>query len=242
MERKQHHIYQDKASLVAAFVSEFEAFITEVAKYDRPVHIALSGGSTPLAIFRQLSEVTMLERWSGIHLYWVDERCVSPDDGQSNYGLARSILIDPLGLPADQVHRIRGEEEPLSEAHRYSQLLMDLVPVENGVPVFDWIWLGMGEDGHTASIFPQQIDLWNADEPCVVATHPQTGQKRISINGNLINAAKRVSFIVTGENKSQVVMEIARKEGGHAEYPASLVAPASGNLEWFLDQDATGRL
>ena len=140
------------------------------------------------------------------------------------------------------IHRIRGEDEPASEATRYGQLLMDRLPTEHGVPVFDWVWLGLGEDGHTASIFPHQISLWNAAEPCVVATHPDSGQKRITVTGNLINAAKRVSFIVSGKNKSQIVNEIVMKEGCYMEYPAFYVSPTSGNLEWFMDQDATNWL
>jgi 6-phosphogluconolactonase len=111
--------------------------------------------------------------------------------------------------------------------------------VEKGFPVFDWIWLGMGEDGHTASIFPNQIELWKSDQPCVVTEHPATGQKRISITGGVINAAHRVAFLVSGRSKSSVVNEIVMKEGRYLEYPAFYVAPDSGNLEWYLDMDAT---
>ncbi len=239
MERRRHYIYPDRDTLVAAFVCEVVQFLKQATESERPLHIALSGGSTPLDIFRQLKGNTRKEEWSKIQLYWVDERCVSLDHDESNFGNANLSFIQPLGLSDKQVHRIRGEEEPASEAKRYGQLLMDRIPMEKGAPVFDWIWLGLGEDGHTASIFPHQINLWNAVAPCVVATHPQTGQKRISITGNLINAARRVSFIVTGENKSQIVNEIVMKEGCYMEYPAFYVAPASGNLEWFFDQDAT---
>ena len=242
MERRRHYIYPDRDSLVAAFVCEVGKFLKESAGLERPVHIALSGGATPLAIFRQLQEVTLKKEWSKIHLYWGDERCVFPDHIESNFGNARKIMIDPLGLLDGQVHRIRGEEEPASEATRYGQLLLDQLPKDHGVPVFDWVWLGLGEDGHTASIFPHQISLWNAAEPCVVATHPDSGQKRITVTGNLINAAKRVSFIVSGKNKSQIVNEIVMKEGCYMEYPAFYVSPKSGNLEWFMDQDATNWL
>jgi 6-phosphogluconolactonase len=114
--------------------------------------------------------------------------------------------------------------------------------VENGLPVFDWIWLGLGEDGHTASIFPNQIDLWNAKELCVVATHPVTGQKRVSITGTVINAARRVTMLVTGKSKSPVVNSIVMKEGDYLDYPAFYINPNSGFLEWFMDQDATSWL
>lgn len=242
MERRRHYIYPDMDTLAGAFVCEVRNFLLKALKSERTFHIALSGGSTPLSIFKQLVETTGREEWSNIHLYWVDERCVPPDNDQSNFLHAKNRLIDPLGIPEDLVHRIHGEGEPSMESTRYGQLLLDQLPIVNGVPVFDWIWLGLGADGHTASIFPHELNLWNAEEPCVVATHPETGQKRISITGNLINAASRVSFVVAGEGKASIVNEIMMKEGKFMEYPAFYVAPGSKNLEWFLDQDSASLL
>jgi 6-phosphogluconolactonase len=240
--RRRHYIYPDRETLAAAFVCEFEKFLKETAAGGKPVHVALSGGSTPLDVFRKLAVATSGDQWSGVQLYWGDERCVPPDSNESNYGIARKNLIDPLGLTEEQVHRIRGEEAPASEAVRYGNLLVENLPLENGFPVFDWIWLGMGEDGHTASIFPHQMDLLHAGKPCMVATHPDTAQKRITITGGVINAARRVTFLVTGENKSPVINEIVMKEGRYLEYPACHVAPLSGNIEWFLDKNATSWL
>lgn len=136
----------------------------------------------------------------------------------------------------------QGEEDPSEEAKRYGRLLHENLPVENGVPVFDWIFLGLGEDGHTASIFPDQIELWRSDDHCVVATHPQSGQKRITLTGGIINAARRVSFIVTGRNKQPVVREIIRSEGRYMDLPASYVAPLRGEVEWYMDQEAASGL
>ncbi len=242
MERRRHYIFPDAASLAGAFACEFTTFLRESAELERLVHVALSGGSTPLAIFEQLVRDTRPEQWSHIHLYWGDERCVPPEDKDSNYGNALKTLIKPLGLDTSRVHRIRGEAEPVAEAERYSSELLECLPVENGVPVFDWIWLGLGEDGHTASIFPHEIEFWNAEENCVVATHPISGQQRISLSGNVINAARRVAFLVSGKRKSRVVNEIVMKEGNYLEYPAFYVRPDSGNLEWYLDIEATSWL
>ena len=242
MQKRRHYIYPDPDSLIAAFVSEVSNFLEESSELERPVHLAVSGGSTPKSIFRYLAETTRKEDWSGVHLYWGDERCVPPGDIQSNYGSTKRELIDPLGISDQQVHRIRGEAEPASESERYGQQLMNQLPVENGLPVFDWVWLGLGEDGHTASIFPDQIELWNAETPCVVASHPETGQQRISVAGNVINAARRVSFIAMGASKSQVINEIVMKEGRYLEYPAFYVSPNPGFLEWYLDKDTTNWL
>ncbi len=242
MERRRHYVYPDPASLAGAFACEVSNFLMEVSDSGKPVHVALSGGSTPLSIFKQLKDTTLKEHWTFVRLYWVDERCVPPDHEESNYGNALKSMIQPLDLPGEHLHRIRGEEDPASEAARYGQMLSEQLPVERGVPVFDWIWLGMGEDGHTASIFPDQLHLWNSPESCAVATHPGTGQKRITLTGNVINAARRVSFLVTGEKKAPLLNEIIMKEGRYLEYPAFYVAPDSGNLEWFMDKDATSWL
>ncbi|MCK5135819.1 MAG: 6-phosphogluconolactonase [Bacteroidales bacterium] len=242
MVKTQHYIYPDTDTLAATFVCEFSKFLKSAADFGKPMHVALSGGSTPLLIFRKLKEATVREEWSQIRLYWGDERCVPPGDPQSNYGNARKTLIDPLKLPGEHIFRMKCETDPVSEARRYGDLLKEKLPVENGVPVFDWIWLGMGEDGHTASIFPDQLELWNAAGPCVVAKHPRTGQKRITLTGHVINAAKRVSFLVSGKGKAPVVREVIMKEDRSGEYPASLVDPVSRNLEWFMDQDAASLL
>ncbi|MGB3149256.1 MAG: 6-phosphogluconolactonase, partial [Maribacter sp.] len=106
------------------------------------------------------------------------------------------------------------------------------------IPQFDLVILGMGDDGHTASIFPHEIDLWNAEDHCVVAAHPDSGQERVSINGKVINKSKEVAFLVTGESKAEKVTEIINKAGNYKTYPASLVNPESGKLVWFLDQSA----
>jgi 6-phosphogluconolactonase len=239
MHRRRHYIYPDLDTLAAAFVCEVSRFLGETGATGDPVHMALSGGSTPLTVFRQLTRATRPEAWSHVHLYWVDERCVPAGDPDSNFGNAWEHFIGPMGFPEDRLHPIRGDADPEKEAMRYGRLLLDRLPVENGFPVFDWIWLGLGEDGHTASIFPQQIGLWKSDQPCVVAQHPVTGQKRITITGGVINAALRVAFLVSGKRKSSVVNEIVMKEGNYLDYPAFHVAPESKNLEWFLDMDAT---
>jgi len=239
MQRRRHYIYPDLDTLAAAFVCELNRFLLETRSLGRPVHIALSGGSTPLAVFRQLANATWPEEWEHVHIWWGDERCVAADDPESNFGNAKKIFLDPLGFTGDRIHPIRGEGDPGIESERYSKLLEEHLPVENAYPVFDWIWLGLGEDGHTASIFPDQIELWKSDQTCVVTSHPLTRQNRITLTGGIINAARRIAFLVAGESKSHVVNEIVMKEGSYLDYPAFYVSPLSANLEWYLDMDAT---
>ena len=242
MERKRTYIYPDKDSVTASFVCEVQRFLSEFQGRGKQMHIALSGGSTPIDIFRQLAVHTSAEDWSYIHLYWGDERCVPSSHPDSNYGNARKAFLDVLDLDLKHIHPIRGYEDPLREAEAYGDLLQRQLPLENGFPVFDWIWLGLGTDGHTASIFPHEIELWTSGTPCVVTRHPQSGQSRISLSGGTLNAARRVSFLLSGEEKAGVVREIFKKEGNYMSYPAFYVNPNSGYLEWFLDQDAANLL
>ena len=228
-------IFDDKGKLVKGFT---EYFIKLLNEKTGPFSVALSGGSTPKIWFDYLSENHKNDiDWNRVHFYWGDERCVAPDDKESNYGMTKTQLLDHIEIPPKNIHRIMGELEPEEASLLYAKELSDHLN-SNNIPVFDLIILGMGDDGHTASIFPHQIDLWDSDELCVVATHPISGQHRVSITGNVINHAKSVTFLVTGENKTERVKEIIDEEPNASYYPASLVKPIDGTLHWFLDASA----
>lgn len=235
----QLNIFESKEELAKNFARHFTQIIA-----DRDAcHIALSGGSTPRIVFRALAEgFANRVDWSKVHIYWGDERAVPPTDDESNYKMAFETLLGSVAIPKGQIHRIRGENAPEPEALRYSKILQEKLPMAHGLPQFDLVLLGMGDDGHTASIFPDNIKLWHAAENCVVARHPESGQQRVSITGKLINNAREVAFLVTGANKAQKVREVIRKEGGFARYPASLVAPDTGALSWYLDWEAASGL
>jgi 6-phosphogluconolactonase len=136
-----------------------------------------------------------------------------------------------------------GEDPPTNEALRYEKVIEENVPsAANGFPRFDWIFLGMGDDGHTASLFPGAHNLKETQRICVVAEHPETGQKRVSITFPVINNAKRVSFLVAGEAKASVFKEILEKGSEPLPYPASMVQLENGVLEWYLDKAAAPEL
>ncbi len=232
-------IYKDKNEVA----EQFSAYFVEKAAEHEAFHVALSGGSTPKIVFDVLAK-NFADKvdWTKVHFYWGDERCVPPTDDESNYKMTVEHLFSKIDVPHENINRILGEKEPNGEAMRYANLLeIDLDRVE-GTPQFDLVILGMGDDGHTASIFPHEIALWDADDHCVVATHPDSGQKRVSINGKVINTAKEVAFLVTGASKAEKVKAVVEKTKGSAVYPASLVNPASGNLVWFLDEEAASGL
>lgn len=205
--------------------------------------IALSGGNTPLKIFDYLSENFHDKiKWNKIKFFWGDERCVPPIDSESNFKLAKDYLFNHIGINETNIFRIKGELNPINEAKDYSKILETNLPVENGYPKFDFILLGLGEDGHTASIFPHEIELFNSTNYCEVATHPLTGQKRITITGNIINNAETVIIIAVGKNKADIIYEILKKKEPSSLYPVQLVNPKSGSLLWLLDKESAKEL
>lgn len=217
----------------------FTDWLVKLISSNDSLHVALSGGSTPKIVFDELASRHLSKNeWQKVHLYWGDERCVPPDNAESNYRMTVDYLLSKIEIPEENIHRVRGENDPRQEAARYTEVLKEKLPIVNGLPRFDLIILGMGDDGHTASIFPYEIGLWNADQLCEVAKHPETGQKRITITGKIINHATTTAFLVTGESKAEKVGKIIDERGGFKSYPAHLVNPISGNLMWFLDEPA----
>lgn len=217
----------------------FTDWLIDLIRSNDSLHIALSGGSTPKIVFDELAARQLPKgEWHKVHLYWGDERCVPPDDPDSNYKMTVEHLLSKIEIPDENIHRIKGENEPRKEAERYGGVLKNELPVVDGIPKFGLVILGMGDDGHTASIFPHEIDLWKSNKVCEVAEHPETGQERITITGKVINQAGTVAFLVTGKGKAEKVGEIIDKRGGFKSYPADLVDPKSGNLIWFLDKAA----
>ncbi|MCB0634434.1 MAG: 6-phosphogluconolactonase [Saprospiraceae bacterium] len=233
------HICCDNEAVAAAFADWFAEWAGGKGK----VTVALSGGSTPKALFRILAEQYEDKiDWKKIRFFWGDERCVLPNDQESNYGMTQDLLLRHIDIPLANIHRIKGEDNPKQEAERYGELIREHVKMEDGYPVFDLIILGMGSDGHTASIFPHEKELLMAESICAVATHPETGQKRITLTGPVINRAQQVVFLVTGASKTDKLRQIIREEGDWLSYPAAHIRPLSGKLDWFLDEAAAAEL
>jgi 6-phosphogluconolactonase len=205
--------------------------------------IAISGGNTPKTLFSVLAE-EYKDRldWVKTHFFWVDERCVPPEDQESNYGMTKKFLFDKIEIPDENIHRIKGENIPEKEAARYSAELDEYIKYKNKLPNFDLIVLGIGTDGHTASIFPNQLQLLNSEDVCALGIHPQSGQKRVTLTGRVINNADNVFFMITGEDKAKVVSDIVRKNKGFERYPAGNINPFQGKYEWFLDSSASSLL
>jgi len=205
--------------------------------------IALSGGSTPEYIFRYLAE-NYAERidWEKLLVFWGDERCVSPESSNSNYRMAYESLLQNVPIPDANIFRIKGEDDPATEARQYSELVSENVAEFEDTPQFDLMLLGLGSDGHTASIFPDRTELFSSTRLFEVAVKPGTVEKRITSTGRLINNSSKIFFIVTGKEKAKIVSEIVEKKTGSERYPASRVDPESGHLVWMLDPPAASLL
>ena len=234
------HIYPDNPAVARAAA---DLLADGLRRTTGQYSVALSGGSTPKLLFRLLAgEYREQIDWSRLELFWGDERCVPHDSPESNYGVTHELLLRHVSIPEQQIHAIACSDDPAAEAGRYDELLRQRLPAERELPVFDLVFLGMGDDGHTASIFPDQRELLTVDALAATARHPESGQIRISLTGPVINNARRVAFLVTGAGKQERVGDVLRHRPGYGQYPAAHIAPAHGELHWFLDEAAAAEL
>jgi 6-phosphogluconolactonase len=195
--------------------------------------VALSGGSTPEPVYRRLAREPHSGSidWSRVEVFWGDERCVPPDHEDSNYRLARRALLDEVAIPATAVHRIRGELPPVEAARRYEREIRRVL-AEDGR--FDLIMLGLGPDGHTASLFPGTSAVLERRRAVVAVRVEKLDAWRVTMTLPLINEARHVVFLVSGSRKAEAVRRVLADE----ELPAARVDPRQGRLTWLLDADA----
>lgn len=232
-------IFQTPYELAEAFAEELIGLINDAAKKKRPFTVALSGGSTPELLFTILGDhYSNSADWKFAHFFWGDERCVPPDNIESNFGMTNKTFFLKAAIPELNIHRIFGENAPEDEAIRYSEEISAFTRKRDGLPLFDMIILGLGEDGHTASIFPGHHGLLVSDKICEVAIHPLTSRKRITITGKVINNAGSVTFLVTGKRKAEIVEKILSNASSSYLFPASYIVPVEGELKWYLDVEA----
>ncbi|MBV9957154.1 MAG: 6-phosphogluconolactonase [Acidobacteria bacterium] len=201
--------------------------------------LALSGGSTPRALYELLATEEKSARvpWEQTQVFWSDERCVPPDDAESNYRLAHEALLSRVPVPAEHVHRMRGEDEPGAAAAAYAGELEKNVGA--GDPRLSLILLGMGEDGHTASLFPQTDALKDTVHTVAANYVEKLKSHRLTMTLRTLNAAATVIFLVSGAAKSEALSKVFESDAvADGSLPARLVRPAQGELIWLVDEDA----
>lgn len=230
----------DPVTLGAAAARIFAAQATLAIRRNGRFAVALSGGSTPKALFSQLVDYGQSGLdWSRIHFFWGDERCVPPLDAASNFRMAKEELIDHVSIPTANVHRIHGEDPPATAARDYEASLgrfFSLVPGE--CPRFDLIVLGLGEEGHTASLFPGAQALDETTRAVVATVVPGLPSNRITLTLRAINSATFVLVLVSGTKKSAIVRAVLTNPSHPSTLPMQGIHPIQGQLTWLLDAPA----
>ena len=224
--------HPDLPAIARAMADELPSLVRRALDETSSCHLVLSGGNTPRALYKELvARDRAFLPWDEIDLWWGDERCVPPDHADSNFGMAKAELIKPLNLDSSLWHRMKGEEEPDAAAKSYEEHIEGCLGTK---PIFSIVLLGIGADGHTASLFPgQPID----PDRLVIAAKAPSGQARISLTPKIINAARHVRFLVAGADKAEPLAGIVK---AMTHTPATLIE--NPDLVWLVDEAAAKRL
>ncbi len=245
--RINYYVEPDATALARRAAQYVTEMVGEAVAAQSRARVAVSGGSTPKAAFELLADPGQPWRsrmpWDKLDMYWVDERCVPPDNAESNYRMTREALLDHVPLNAGQIHRIEGELEPDVAASRYESELRNTFRLEGAeTPRFDLIGLGMGPDGHTASLFPHTEAIHEMSR-LVTANHvPQKDVWRVTLTWPVINHAASVFFLIAGAEKAEILKEVLTGPRDVERLPSQLIRPASGILTLILDKAAAALL
>jgi 6-phosphogluconolactonase len=242
-----YYVEPNSAALASRAAQYFVEMAEEAVAARGRARVAISGGSTPKATFQLLADRNQpwysRMPWDRLELYWVDERCVPPDDEQSNFRMTREALLDRVPLRPEQIHRMEGELDPQEAAARYESGLRNNFRLEGAeAPSFDLVQLGIGPDGHTASLFPH-TDALNEMMRLVAANHvPQVDLWRLTLTWPVINHARSVFFLISGNDKADVLSEVLTGPRDVERLPSQLIWPSSGILTLILDRSAASKL
>lgn len=236
-------ICRDVAELSRKAAEQFVALARQAIAARGRFAVALSGGSTPKALYSLLATAAFSAQldWRQIHLFFGDERCVAPDHAESNYRMVKEALLAQIAIAGDNVHRMAGELAPEVAAAAYAAQLTGFFNLpENNLPRFDLIFLGLGEDGHTASLFPDSSALTDTDRWVTATYVVKLKSHRLTFTFPAINNAAQISFLIAGQSKTAVVKAIVT--GQNSAAPAARIKPSHGKLTWFVTEDAAGDL
>jgi 6-phosphogluconolactonase len=211
--------------------------------------LVLSGGNTPRGLYELLAQHPYRSQvdWKKVEFFWGDERAVPPNDQASNYRMAKEAMLDKLGIAPERIHRIEGERPDLDQAAReyenkIEQVLGRVPGVGRRPPHFNLFLLGMGDDGHTASLFPNTTALFEKERWVAAQQVPKAPRERITMTPPLINAAHFILFLVAGSNKASVLADVLQGSRDAKRWPAQLIRPLTGEVTWFVDRAASASL
>ncbi|MFP3874143.1 MAG: 6-phosphogluconolactonase [Thiohalophilus sp.] len=238
--KSQYHyqIYLEPGQLAQAAARRWVKVAQESIRARNSFHVSLAGGSTPKPVYQLLQQEEL--EWDKIHLYWGDERDVPTDHPESNYLMVKEALIDHVPIPDDNVHPIRVQADIEKSVEEYRRVLDNVYRSPDGLPCFDLVMLGMGDDGHIASLFPDSSALTVTNTPVVSVYVEKLDSWRVTLTYPVLNAARNLMLLVTGEAKAPIVAQ-ALGGNGDDKYPVQKLAP-QGRAEWYLDQAAASQL
>lgn len=244
-ERGQVRIVGDAETLAIAAADLLWTVIDEAGQNNEKAFVALSGGSTPKRMGELLARPPYADRidWSRLHVFWGDERWVPLDDPDSNAGEATRAFLDRVPVPTEQVYPFdTGLDDPEMAAVRYEESIRSTVPVREHVPAFDLIFLGLGDDGHTASLFPGTPAIHETARMVVANPVPKLGATRLTLTPPIINAARRVVFLVGGAGKADMLHRVLDGPVDVGLMPSQVIRPESGAFLWLVDSAAAAQL
>jgi 6-phosphogluconolactonase len=237
-------IGRDLVDLSRKAAAEFVRLANERSATAGRFAVALSGGSTPRALYSLLAGAEFQSQvpWDRVHFFWGDERCVPPDHPDSNYRMAFETLLSKAPVPEENMHRIEGEEKPEIAAAKYEKAIRDFFQLaDSELPRFDLILLGLGDDGHTASLFPGSEALQETRRLAVATYVEKLKSHRVTLTLPVLNHAANIFFLVAGENKTGILKDVLQRESSK-NFPAQQIDPPNGRLVWFVDQAADASL
>jgi 6-phosphogluconolactonase len=237
-------VYRDLEELSSKAAAEFVRLANERSATVGRFAVALSGGSTPRALYSLLAgdEFQSQVPWNRVHFFWGDERCVPPEHPDSNYRMAFETLLSKAPVPEKNIHRIEGEEKPEIAAAKYEKAIRDFFQLaDSELPRFDLILLGLGDDGHTASLFPGSEALQETRRLAVATYVEKLKSHRVTLTLPVLNHAANIFFLVAGENKTGILKDVLQRESSK-NFPAQQIDPPNGRLVWFVDQAADASL
>ena len=235
-------VFPNEQALIDHAVERIIALAQESVNQRGSFSAALSGGSTPQPLYAALGNAKNRGRlpWDMIHLFWGDERHVPPEHADSNYHMVKHSLLDGVPIPADNVHRVPAEMEIRMAAFSYEETLRGFF--DGKWPRFDLVLLGMGEDGHTASLFPYSAGLHEKDRWFIANYAPYRETWRLTLTKNAINAARNIIVLVSGQSKAKMLAEVLMEPKTPEEKPIQLIDPVDGEMTWLVNKDAASQL
>jgi len=239
-------IFNNQADLIKKASEIFISVANESVVKNGRFLTALSGGSTPKALFQLLATPAYASQvdWLHTHIFWGDERLVPPDDPGSNYKLAMDTLLTHVPIPVENIHRAKGELDVETAVSDYAQQLQRLAPPNQTVPQLDLALMGLGSDGHTASLFPGSIPIAENTQPVLAVTANYDGRpaQRITLTPLIFNAARHILFLATGEKKATALAAVLNRQDSPEKWPAQRIQPQNGTVTWLVDEGASQRL